>query len=109
MWRWKPPSHQQCCLEEVAAQVGQESLASGGAGGRGISSRLDSCAGGRSTGSEAAGRSRSAGDGNAGGCSVSAGGGNRGGLGGSSGLSRGALCALTVAIAGGLGLDGALE
>ena len=93
------PSHWQCCLDEVAAPVGQESLASGSAGGRGRS-RLNGGAGGRSTGSETAGRSRSAGDGNAG---VRAGGGN------SSGLSRGALCTLTVAVAGGLGLGSALE
>ena len=107
-----------CCLDEVAAPVGQGRLASGGAAGRWLAAgggdRLDAGASGRSPGGETAGRrSRSAGDGNAGGAGVWAG----------SGLRHGLTVALTVAIAiaiaiaiavavavaGGLGLGSTLE
>lgn len=96
-----------CCLDEVAAPVGQERLASGGAGGRGLAvgggDRLNAGASGRSPGSETAGRgSRSAGDGNAGGAGVWAGSGLRGGL------TVALTVAIAVAIARGLGLGSAL-
>lgn len=105
-----------CCLDEVAAPVGQERLARGGASRRGLGAggRGRGNAGGRSPGSETAGiRSRSADEGDAGGAGGSAGlSGSSSSLGGrlsgrSSSLSGGALCAL--AVAGSLGLGSALE
>jgi hypothetical protein len=101
-----------CCLDEVAAPVGQDWLASGGAGGRGLAAgggdRLNAGASGRSPGSETAGRrSRSAGDGNAGGAGVWAGSGLRGGF--TVALTVPVAIAIAVAVAGGLGLGSTLE